>query len=52
MIVSVSSNGNTLDATVSSVFARCPYYVFYDLDKDIYEVASNPSATSRGGAGA
>lgn len=52
MIVSVSSDGNTLDATVSPVFARCPYYVFYDLDKDTYEVVPNPSVTSGGGAGA
>lgn len=51
MIVCISSNGNTLDAVVSPIFGRCPYYIFYDLDKDTYEAVSNPSIMARGGAG-
>jgi len=51
MIVCISSNGNTLDAVVSPVFGRCPYYIFYDLDKDTYEAVPNPSIMAGGGAG-
>ena len=51
MIICITSNGNTLDATVSPVFGRCPYYIFYDLDKDTYEAVPNPSVMARGGAG-
>ncbi len=51
MIICISSNGNTLDAIVSPIFGRCPYYIFYDLDKDTYEAVSNPSLMAGGGAG-
>lgn len=51
MIICITSTGNTLDATVSPIFGRCPYYIFYDLDKDTYEAVSNPSLMAGGGAG-
>jgi predicted Fe-Mo cluster-binding NifX family protein len=47
----VSSNGSNLDAPASSVFGRCPMYMFVDTDSLEFEVSRNPAADAPGGAG-
>jgi predicted Fe-Mo cluster-binding NifX family protein len=47
----VSATGSGLDAAVSPVFGRCPYYVFVDTDTMQYEAVPNPAISASGGAG-
>ena len=49
--VVVSSDGYDLDAPASSMFGRCPTYVFVDLDTMEFEAVDNPAANAAGGAG-
>jgi len=51
MKVVVSATGSNLDAAVSPVFGRCPYYVFVDTDTMQHEAVPNPAMTASGGAG-
>jgi len=51
MKVVVSATGSNLEAAVSPVFGRCPYYVFVDTDTMQHEAVSNPAMSASGGAG-
>ncbi|RLC68193.1 MAG: dinitrogenase iron-molybdenum cofactor biosynthesis protein, partial [Chloroflexi bacterium] len=51
MKVAVSSNGSDLNAPVSPVFGRCPYYIFVDTETMEYEAIANPAMAAPGGAG-
>lgn len=51
MRIVVSSNGVDLDAQVSPVFGRCPYFVFVDTETMAFEAADNPALAAAGGAG-
>lgn len=51
MIICIASSETTSDGVISPIFGRCPYYIFYDTEKDSYEALSNPSVTMGGGAG-
>ena len=51
MKVSVSSNGNDLNAQASPVFGRCPYYIFVDTESMEFEAVANPAISAPGGAG-
>ena len=51
MRIVVSSEGNSLDAPASSVFGRCPLYLFIDTDTMEFEAAANPAMSQGGGAG-
>ena len=51
MIICIASSETTTDGIISPIFGRCPYYIFYDTEKDSYEALSNPSVTMGGGAG-
>jgi len=51
MKVVVSAMGSELEAAVSPVFGRCPYYVFVDTDNMQFEAVSNPAISAPGGAG-
>lgn len=51
MKVVVTSIGNSLDSEVSSVFARCPYFVIADIESgEIKEISpiENPAINERG----
>lgn len=51
MKVAVSSTGSDLNAAVSPVFGRCPYYVFVDTETMEFEAVANPAQSAPGGAG-
>ena len=51
MRVVVSSNGYDLDAASSSMFGRCPVYVFVDIETLAFDAVDNPAANAGGGAG-
>jgi len=51
MKVVVSANGLDLNAPASSVFGRCPAYVFVDTETMAYEGVENPAQAASGGAG-
>ena len=51
MKIAVSSNGNDLNAQVSPVFGRCPYYLFVDTESMEFEAVANPAISAPGGAG-
>ncbi len=51
MKVVITSDGPSLDAPVSMVFARAPYFILYDLATDRYEAHQNPASGAFGGAG-
>jgi len=51
MKVVVSATGSNLEAAVSPVFGRCPYYVFVDTNNMQFEAVSNPAISAPGGAG-
>jgi len=48
--LAVSSEGKTLDSSVSMVFGRCPYFLIVEGGK-LVKVLENTSAEVRGGAG-
>jgi predicted Fe-Mo cluster-binding NifX family protein len=51
MKIVVTANGASLDAPASSVFGRCPWYVFVDPDTMKFEAVENPAIGAAGGAG-
>jgi len=51
MKIVVSSQGETLDAPASSVFGRCPTFVFIDSETMSTEAVPNPAMSQGGGAG-
>ncbi len=51
MKVMVMSDGQTLDAPVSGVFARAPYYLVVDSETWSVEATMNPAVGAAGGAG-
>ena len=51
MRIAISSEGPGLAARVSSIFGRCPAYVFVDTETMAVESTSNPAQNAAGGAG-
>ena len=51
MKIGVTANGADLDAPVSPVFGRCPFYVLVDTETLGFEAIENPAVTASGGAG-
>lgn len=51
MKVVVSSQGADLDAPSSTVFGRCPTFVFVDSETMEFEALPNPAMSQGGGAG-
>ena len=51
VIIAVASEGETLKDSVSSVAARCPYYLIVDGKGKLSEAVENPYRDKRGGAG-
>ena len=49
-ITVVASNGNTLNANISSEASRCAYYVFLDSEGKVLEIVQNPHKDVQGGA--
>lgn len=47
----VSASGSDLAAPVSTVFGRCPTYVFVDTDTEQFEVVENSMGSAQHGAG-
>ena len=47
----ITADGPDLNAPVSLVFGRAPYFVVYDLQLDTYEAIPNPAQGAIGGAG-
>lgn len=51
MKIVVSAEGENLDALISTVFGRCPNFVFVDTETMQFEALSNPAMSESGGAG-
>ena len=51
MRICVTSNGAHLDAPISPVFGRCPYFIFVDPERMDFEAVDNPALSAGGGAG-
>jgi predicted Fe-Mo cluster-binding NifX family protein len=51
IIIAVASEGKTLEAPVSQVAARGPYFLIVDDKGNVLEAAENPHKDTRGGAG-
>jgi predicted Fe-Mo cluster-binding NifX family protein len=51
MKIVVSSQGASLDAASSTVFGRCPTFVFVDTETMEFEAVPNPAMSQGGGAG-
>ncbi|MCD6423656.1 MAG: NifB/NifX family molybdenum-iron cluster-binding protein [Elusimicrobia bacterium] len=51
MKIAVSATGGSLNAQVSSVFARCAYFVIVDSETMKFEIMQNPAEGMMGGAG-
>jgi predicted Fe-Mo cluster-binding NifX family protein len=51
MWVVITANGTELDAQASSVFGRCPVYVFVDTESMQLEGLENPAIATPSGAG-
>ncbi len=49
-ITVIASDGNTLNANISSEASRCAYYVFLDSDAKVLETIQNPHKDVWGGA--
>ncbi|MDO9546139.1 MAG: NifB/NifX family molybdenum-iron cluster-binding protein [Pelolinea sp.] len=45
------SDNKGLDSTLSSVFARCPFYMLIDPETKIFTIEENPAQNASGGAG-
>ena len=51
MKVAITSHGNSLDSEVSTVFARCPYFIMADVEDGEIKTVSpveNPAMNQRG----
>jgi predicted Fe-Mo cluster-binding NifX family protein len=51
MKICISSQGDNLDAQVDPRFGRCAYFIFYDTDKNEFEVIQNTNVMASSGAG-
>ena len=51
MKIALCSSGTDLDASPSSVFGRCPYFLFIDEETEEVSFEANPAADAGGGAG-
>ena len=51
MKVVVSATGDDMDAAVSPVFGRCPFYLFVDTESMEFSAVANPAMGASGGAG-
>ena len=51
VVIAVASEGETLDAAVSHLAARAPYFLIVDSNGELIEAAENPYKDNRGGAG-
>jgi predicted Fe-Mo cluster-binding NifX family protein len=51
MKIVIPANNPDLDASVSSVFGRSPYFLFFDCETGQLEAKVNPSTKTLGGAG-
>ncbi len=51
MIICLPAERNSENSPVSSSFGRCPFYAFYDTEKDSFEIVPNPAANAMSGAG-
>jgi len=51
MRIVVTSNGQDLDAPVSLVFGRCPFFVFVNVESMEFQAVANPAMSAAGGAG-
>lgn len=51
VVIAVASEGETLDAAVSHLAARAPYFLIVDDTGKLIEAAENPCKDIRGGAG-
>lgn len=51
MKIAVAATGGSLDAQVSEVFGRCPYFLIVDSETMKFEAFSNPAEGMPGGAG-
>jgi predicted Fe-Mo cluster-binding NifX family protein len=51
MKIVVTASGSHLDAPISSVFGRCPTYMFVDTETLDFEALENPAISASSGAG-
>ena len=51
VVIAVASEGETLDAAVSHLAARAPYFLIVDDTGKLIEASENPYKDIRGGAG-
>ena len=51
MKIAVPTHGNNLDSPASSVFGRCPTYIFIETETMAFEALPNPAMNQPGGAG-
>jgi len=51
MKIAVTSNGSSLDSTVSGQFGRCQFFLIVDTDTMKFEAVPNPGNQMQSGAG-
>jgi predicted Fe-Mo cluster-binding NifX family protein len=51
MKIVITSNGTDLESPISSIFGRCPVFLFLEDDTDEIEAVENPAVDAHGGAG-
>lgn len=51
MKIAIASNGNTLESSIDSTFARCNFFVVYDPETRAMEFIPNPNKDLEEGAG-
>jgi len=51
MIITISSQNNSLESAPSLRFGRAPYFIKYNLSDDTWEALQNAAVNERGGAG-
>jgi predicted Fe-Mo cluster-binding NifX family protein len=49
-VIMVASDGNTLNATISSETSRCSHYILLDGEGNVLEIIENPHKYVQGGA--
>jgi len=45
------SDNKGLDSSISTVFARCPFYMLIDPETKVFTIEENPAQNASGGAG-
>ncbi|KPL02170.1 MAG: dinitrogenase iron-molybdenum cofactor biosynthesis protein [candidate division Zixibacteria bacterium SM1_73] len=51
MKIAITSQGDSLDASVDPRFGRCAYFIIIDLETEEIEAVPNPASGAMGGAG-